>query len=227
MIFHLKQQMGLKGKFVQFSTPSVEMNKAKLDWKIMLDLSGQSKFMFALSEFPFVPAMLLLFPLPPASQLLGTWQLSVVHVSVCVYALSKQQFRLPGVATSIHSLTSPLLSTPLSPSLLICCSSDSYLLNHLPTHTHTPCRAELPSGSYVYLTKNAGMPIKRAQKVVLNMEQVLWLGNTSRIATLCEKEAHKTTLYNTVHQFTPYNDCISLPLSLFNLRPATFLSVPN
>lgn len=181
----------------------------------MLDLSGQSKFMFALSEFPFVPAKLLLL-LPPAFQLLRTWQLSVVHVCVrlCLYICAVQATISLARCRYIDSFTHiTLLSAPLAPLFCSC----AVHLTVICSFTHTPCRAELPSGSYVYLTKNAGMPIKRAQKVFLNMEQVLWLGNTSRIATLCEKGAHWqhcTILFINLHHTTNATLFLSLSLPL-------------
>lgn len=181
--------MGLKRKFVQFSTPSVwrRGTKRSLIEKLCLTfLANQNLCLHCQSSLLCQHSWCSCFLPPSNCYALDSCQLCMcVCVGVCICAvqatISLARCRYIDSFTHIT-----LLSAPLAPLFCSC----AIHLTVICSFTHTPCRAELPSGSYVYLTKNAGMPTKRAQKVVLNMEQVLWLGNTSRIATLCEKEAH-------------------------------------
>lgn len=117
--------MGLKRKFVQFSTPSVwrRGTKRSLIEKLCLTfLANQNLCLHCQSSLLCQQCCCSCFlPLPNCYALDSCQLYMCVCVCVCVYALSKQQFRLPGVATSIHSLTSPysLPHSPLSFALLL------------------------------------------------------------------------------------------------------------
>lgn len=185
MIFHLKKANGFKKKIRSiFNTLCVEKGtKRSLIEKLCLTfLANQNLCLHCESSLLCQQCCCSCF-LSPAN----CYALDSCQLCMCVYICAVQATISLARCRYIDSFTHiTLLSAPLAPLFCSC----AVHLTVICSFTHTPCRAELPFGSYVYLTKNAGMPIKRAQKVFLNMEQVLWLGNTSRIATLCEKEAH-------------------------------------
>lgn len=178
MIFHLKKKIRsiFNTLFKEERSEAWLKNYAWPFWPIKIDVCTV--------RVPFMPSQRLPSSRFPIVTHLTAVSCACVCFCVCVCAVQAtiSLARCRYIDSFTH--TSLTLSIPLALLLLL---SIWQLFAHPPTQT--PHRAE-PSVFYVYLTKNAGMPIKRAQKVVLNMEQVLWLASTSRTSTLCQKEAH-------------------------------------
>lgn len=206
--------MGLKRKFVQFSTPSVwrRGTKRSLIEKLCLTfLANQNLCLHCQSSLLCQQCCCSCFlPLPPPFQLLRTWQLSVVHVCVCVY------MRCPSnnfaCQVSLHRFihSHHLTLCPTRPSLLLlCCSSDSYLLFH--PHTLQGWAAFWFLRVFDQKCWHAN---QESSKGFLKYGASFMVGKHITYCYTMRKRSALTTLYNTVHQFTPYNKCISLSLPL-------------
>lgn len=211
MIFHLKKEI-----HSIFNTLCEEerseawlKNYAWPFWPIKIDVCTV--------RVPSIPAQLL------PSIVTHLTAVTCACVCVCVSVYMRCPSNKFTCQVSLHRFFHSQLSHSLS---LPSCSAVPLTVICSPTHPPTHSMGQLPSVSYVYLTKNAGMPIKRAQKVVLNMEQVLWFGKhityiytVPKRSTLTTSVQHYTILYINLQAFRA--------LFLFDLRPATFLSVPN
>lgn len=147
-------------------------------------------------------------------------------VCVCVYALSKQQIHLPGVATSILSLTTLSLSLP---SLLFCCSSDSYLLTHTPTYTLHGAASFCVLRVFDQKCWHAN---QESTKGCLKYGASFMVWQTHHVHLHCAKKKHTnnicTTLYNTVHQFTGISSSLSFwfATSNFSFSAKLKLEIP-
>lgn len=133
--------MGLKRKFVQFSTPSVwrRGTKRSLIEKLCLTfLANQNLCLHCQSSLLCQHSCCSCFlPLPPAFQLLRTWQLSVVHVCVrlCVCICAVQATISLARCRYIDSFTHiTLLSAPLAPLFCSCAVHLTVICSF--THTH-------------------------------------------------------------------------------------------
>lgn len=224
MIFHLKKQMGLKGKFVQFSTPSVwRGTKWSLIEKLCLTfLANQNLCLHCQSSLLCQQCCCSCFLPVPNCYALDSCQLCMcVFLCVCVCAvqatISLARCRYIDSFTHIT-----LLSTPLSPSLLLCCcSSDSYLLNHPPTHTLQGWAAFWFLRVFDQKCWHAN---QESTKGCLKYGASFMVG---KHITYCYTVRKRSAQNNTVQHCASIYTIQQMHLSLFNLLPATFLSVPN